>query len=70
MGDTLVVETAGNNGKAWLDTNGHPVTDALKVTERFHRKDFGHMDLQITDRRSEGLYEAVDRYREPGAAAR
>jgi hypothetical protein len=47
-GDTLVVETAGSNGKAWLDTNGHPVTDALKVTERFHRKDFGHMDLQIT----------------------
>ncbi len=47
-GDTLVVETAGTNGKAWLDTNGHPVTDALKVTERFHRKDFGHLDLQIT----------------------
>lgn len=47
-GDTLVVETAGTNGKAWLDTNGHPVTDALKVTERFRRKDFGHMDLTIT----------------------
>jgi hypothetical protein len=47
-GDDLVVETAGTNGKAWLDTNGHPVTDALHVTERFHRKDFGHMDLQIT----------------------
>jgi hypothetical protein len=47
-GDTFVVETAGSNGKAWLDTNGHPVTDALKVTERFHRKDFGHMELQIT----------------------
>ena len=47
-GDTLVVETAGTNGKAWLDTNGHPVTEALKVTERFHRKDFGHMDLSIT----------------------
>jgi len=47
-GDTLVVETSGSNGKAWLDTNGHPVTDALKVTERYHRKDFGHMDLQIT----------------------
>jgi hypothetical protein len=47
-GDTLVVETTGANGKAWLDTNGHPVTDALRVVERFHRKDFGHMDLQIT----------------------
>jgi hypothetical protein len=47
-GDTLVVETTGTNGKAWLDTKGHPVTDALHVTERFTRKDFGHMDLQIT----------------------
>lgn len=47
-GDTLVVETAGMNGRAWLDTNGHPVTDALKVIEKYHRKDFGHMDLEIT----------------------
>jgi hypothetical protein len=27
---------------------GHPTTDALHVIERFHRRDFGHMDLQIT----------------------
>jgi len=47
-GDTLVVETAGSNGKAWMDTNGHPVTDALKLTERFHRRDMGHLDLEIT----------------------
>jgi hypothetical protein len=47
-GDTLVVETAGTNGKAWMDTNGHPVTDALKLTERFHRRDLGHLDLEIT----------------------
>jgi len=47
-GDTLVVETAGSNGKAWMDTNGHPVTDALKLTERFHRRDMGHLDLDIT----------------------
>jgi hypothetical protein len=47
-GDTLVVETAGTNGKAWMDTNGHPVTDALKLTERFHRRDMGHLDLEIT----------------------
>jgi len=47
-GDTLVVETTGFNGKTWLDQVGHPATEALHVTERFHRKDFGHMDLQIT----------------------
>lgn len=47
-GDTFVIETTGFNGKGWLDTNGHPVTDALHVIERYHRKDFGHMDVEIT----------------------
>ena len=47
-GDTLVVETKGLNGKSWLDQLGKPTTDALHVTERFHRKDAGHMDIQIT----------------------
>jgi hypothetical protein len=47
-GDTLVVESNGFNDKTWLDSNGHPHTDALKVTERFRRKDFGHLEIQIT----------------------
>ena len=47
-GDTLVVDTKGFNGKAWLDQLGRPSTDALHVIERFRRKDFGHMDLEIT----------------------
>jgi hypothetical protein len=47
-GDTLVVDSRGFNGKLWLDQLGRPSTDALHVTERFHRKDFGHMDLRIT----------------------
>lgn len=47
-GDVFVVETRGFNGRGWLDTNGHPVTDALHVTEKYHRKDFGHMDVEIT----------------------
>ena len=47
-GDTFVVQTAGFNDKGWLDNFGKPATDALKVTERFRRKDFGHMDIQIT----------------------
>ncbi len=47
-GDTLVVDSRGFNGKAWLDQLGKPSTEALHVTERFHRKDFGHMDLTIT----------------------
>ncbi|PYS56328.1 MAG: hypothetical protein DMG13_00045 [Acidobacteria bacterium] len=47
-GDTLVVDTKGFNGKAWMDQAGKPTTDALHVIERFRRKDFGHMDIQIT----------------------
>ena len=43
-----MVETRGFNGKSWLDQLGRPSTDALHVTERFHRKDFGHMELRIT----------------------
>lgn len=46
--DTLVVDTVGFNDKTWLDASGHPHSEALHLTERFHRRDFGHMDLQIT----------------------
>ena len=27
---------------------GHPHSDALRVTERYRRRDFGHMDVQMT----------------------
>jgi hypothetical protein len=47
-GDTLVVESSGFNGKAWLDQVGHPSSASLRVTERFHRRDLGHMDVQAT----------------------
>ena len=47
-GDTLVVDTRGFNGKAWLDQLGRPTTEALHVIERFRRRDFGHLEIQIT----------------------
>ena len=48
-GDTLVVDTAGFNGRAWIDTgSGHPQTDAARVTERFTRRDVGHLEIDIT----------------------
>jgi hypothetical protein len=46
--DTFVVETAGFNDKTWLDGRGHPHSEALRVLERFHRRDFGHMDVEMT----------------------
>jgi hypothetical protein len=36
------------NGKAWLDNAGNPITDAHHVIERLRRRDFGHLDLQLT----------------------
>jgi hypothetical protein len=46
--DDFVVTTSGFNDKMWMDTAGHPHTDALVVTERFQRKDFGHMEVHVT----------------------
>ena len=49
--DTLVVETTnfrGDERAGWLDVNGSPYTDALKMTERFRRPNFGTMQIDIT----------------------
>jgi hypothetical protein len=47
-GDTLVVTTAGFNDKTWLDAMGHPHSEQLRVTERYRRRDFGHIDVEVT----------------------
>ena len=46
--DTLVVETAGFNDKTRLDAMGHPHSEALRIVERYRRRDFGHMDVEMT----------------------
>ncbi len=48
QGDTLVVESNGINDMTWLDDGGHPHSDALRITEKFHRRDFGHMAVELT----------------------
>lgn len=47
-GDTFVVDTIGTNGKFWLDQAGHPATESFHLIERYRRRDFGHMDLEMT----------------------
>lgn len=47
-GDVLAVDTIGFNGKTWLDQLGHPATEALHVTERFRRTDYGHLEIKVT----------------------
>jgi len=47
-GETLVVDSNGFNDRTWLDRVGHPHSEKLRVTERFLRVDFGHLQYQIT----------------------
>ena len=47
-GDTLVVDTNGFTERSWLDYDGHPHTEALRMTERYRRRDFGHLDVEVT----------------------
>jgi hypothetical protein len=47
-GDTLVVTTMGYNDRTTIDLAGHPHTEALRVSERYRRRDAGHIDLQVT----------------------
>ncbi len=46
-GDTLVVESSGFNDRTWL-LGGYPHTEALHLTERFRRTDFGHLNIAVT----------------------
>jgi hypothetical protein len=47
-GDTLVVESNGYNDKTWLTREGLPHSAELRITERYTRRDYGHMTLEIT----------------------
>jgi hypothetical protein len=47
-GDTLVVETNGLKEDTWLDYAGSPITPRGKLIERFRRKSYGNLDVEIT----------------------
>ena len=47
-GDTFVVDTIGVNDHTWLDNAGRPHSDAMHLTERYRRPDFGHLEVQLT----------------------
>ena len=47
-GDTLVVDSAGFNDKTWASRYGVSHTEALRVTERYRRPDFGHLQVEVT----------------------
>ena len=47
-GDTLVVESFGFNDRTWLDHDGHPHTEGLRMTERYRRSTVGTLDVEVT----------------------
>lgn len=47
-GDTFVAESRGFNDRTPVDAMGHPRSENMHVTERFRRRDFGHMDVEMT----------------------
>lgn len=47
-GETFVIETRGFNDRTPIDAMGHPRSEAMHVTERLHRRDFGHLDTEVT----------------------
>ena len=47
-GDTLVVQTVGLDGRAWLDEWGTPFTDFAQIEERWRRVDEDTLELTIT----------------------
>ena len=46
-GDTLIVDSTGYNDRTRLP-GGFPHSEAMHIQERFHRRDFGHLDIDIT----------------------
>jgi hypothetical protein len=47
-GDTLVVESNGFHAGTWLDRDGHPHTEQLRLTERYRRPSFGMLEIEAT----------------------
>ena len=47
-GDTLVVESNGFHAGTWLDRDGHPHTEQLRLTERYRRPSFGTLEIEAT----------------------
>jgi hypothetical protein len=45
---TFVAQTVGVDDRTWLDNAGRPHSDAMRVEERYHRRDKDHLEMTIT----------------------
>ena len=46
-GDTLVIDTVGFNDQSWIG-GSFPHTAMMRMTERYRRADYGHMEVSAT----------------------
>jgi hypothetical protein len=47
-GEAFVVETIGYNDRSMVGRPPYPHTEALRTVERYRRRDFGHIDFELT----------------------
>jgi hypothetical protein len=47
-GNSLIVDRVGFNAKAWIDAEGHPASEGLRVTERYTRVNAGQLEIEMT----------------------
>jgi hypothetical protein len=47
-GNTLVVETTGFNDESWIDNDGHPHSDEMKLEERLQRVNHDTIEARMT----------------------
>jgi hypothetical protein len=47
-GDTFVIESAGFDDRSWLDQDGHPHSDEMRMVERYRRAGPDTMQVTVT----------------------
>jgi hypothetical protein len=47
-GDALVIDSTGYDDRSWLDADGHPHSDELRLQERYHRVDHDTIEVNMT----------------------
>ena len=47
-GDTFIVESSGYEERSWLDQDGHPHSDQMRVVEQYRRSAADTMEVTIT----------------------
>ncbi|MFK8021571.1 MAG: hypothetical protein AB8B86_17550 [Pseudomonadales bacterium] len=47
-GDTLVVETIGQDDRIWLDQYGYPISEEARLVERYRRISYSTLELNMT----------------------